>query len=197
MPVFSSNAELENFAEQFIEERLGALERDTWHCLRPPVAPFPPILLCFSTIDLLGALAAGDASQNAPTTKQSADYMQQFMNYTADQTRLLQELFRHKLVHLAQPAPVVAIHGKLVTWHPWHDELNHHLKLATLTSPQTEAVSSGLWVTVEQEFEISIVHLVKDITDSVRRPGGYLAQLRTDAALRAHFEKVISQIYGS
>lgn len=101
MSAFASTTELEFFAEHFVGERLRALEKDTQHCLKDPFAPFPAILLAFSTIDLLGALAFGDASKNAPTTRQSFDYMLQFMSYESDQVKLLQGLFRHKLVHLA------------------------------------------------------------------------------------------------
>jgi hypothetical protein len=196
MAVFASTTELETFADQFVSERLGALEKDTQHCLTTPYAPFPAILLSFSTIDLLGALAFGNASKNAPTTRQSADYMQQFMNYTADQAKLLQDLFRHKLVHLAQPQAVVSFQGKFVTWHYWHDDTSHHLKLVTLPTPRTVTVASGLSLAIEQEFEVCIDQLVQDVCDSARRPSGYLARLRTDSALRANFEKAIVQIYG-
>lgn len=115
MPVFASQSELETFAERFIKPRLEAL-KDTQHCLTPPYAPFPAILLCFSTIDLLGALAAGNAGPRAPPTAQSVAYMRCFMNYSADQAELLQKLYRHKLVHLAQPKTAVAHSGKMVTW---------------------------------------------------------------------------------
>ncbi|HJT79214.1 MAG TPA: hypothetical protein VJ739_18605 [Gemmataceae bacterium] len=196
MPVFASQAELETFAEKFVGERLGALEKDARHALAAPYAPFPAILLTFSTIDLLGALAFGDASKRAPTSQQSADYMQQFMNYTAGQAKLLQDLFRHKLVHLAQPTAVASFQGKFVSWHYWHDDASHHLKLVTLPAPRTLAVASGLTLTVEQEFEVSIGHLVNDVGDSARRPGGYLPRLKTDVTLRGNFEKAISQIYG-
>jgi hypothetical protein len=155
MPVFASTAELETYAEKFVGERLDALEKDTQHCLILPYAPFPAILLSFSTIDLLGALAAGNASKNAPTTAQSADYMRQFMNYTADQATLLQGLFRHKLVHLAQPRAVISFNGKSVSWHYWHDDASHHLNLVTLPAARTVAVASGLSLAIEQEFEFS------------------------------------------
>lgn len=196
MPVFASTSELESFAEKFIGERLEALEKDTRHCLTLPYAPFPAILLSFSTIDLLGALASGNASKSAPTSRQSSDYMQQFMSYTADQAKLLQELFRHKLVHLAQPTAAISCQGKFVTWHYWHDDTSHHLKLVTLPAARTVSIASGLSLTIEQEFGGCIEQMVKDIRDSTRPPQGYLARLKTDPALRANFEKAIAQLYG-
>jgi hypothetical protein len=196
MPVFASQSELEKFAEQFLTPRLEALEKDTTHCLTGDLAPFPAILLCVSTIDLLGALAAGDAKPRAATTEQSKDYMCGFMNYTEDQAKLLQKLFRHKLVHLAQPKAAVAHKGKMVTWRYWHDDAGQHLRLIKLPDPVTHTIASGLSVTVDHEFGPSIVHLVKDVTESVRRPGGYLSRLKAEETLRRRFETAIGQIYG-
>jgi hypothetical protein len=75
MPIFASLTELEQVAKQFTDERLSALEKDVAHCLTAPYAPFPAIVFNLSTIDLLGALVGGDASRNAPTTTQSAAYL--------------------------------------------------------------------------------------------------------------------------
>jgi hypothetical protein len=104
---FVEQKDLIRFAVDFVRERIASLEKDVQHCLSEPYAPFPALLYCFSTIDLLGAICAGDATKKAPTTRQSVDYMQRFMHYTEEQARLLQSLFRHKIVHLAQPKAVV------------------------------------------------------------------------------------------
>jgi hypothetical protein len=144
----------------------------------------------------LGALAGGNAAPGAPTTEQSKDYMCGFMNYTEDQAKLLQKLFRHKLVHLAQPKAAAAYQGKMVTWRYWHDDAVQHLQLTKLPRPVTQRITTGLSVPVDHEFGPSIAHLVKDIIESVRRPGGYLARLKIDATLRRHFEAAIGQIYG-
>jgi hypothetical protein len=61
------------------------------------------ILYRMSTIDLLGALSAGQAARKDPrtnknvdTTANSKNYMQQFMGYTDEQVSLVADLFRHK-----------------------------------------------------------------------------------------------------
>ena len=56
MKSFSDINELKNVAKSFLTERTNALYKDVVHCLTPPFAPFPAIVYCFSTIDLLGAL---------------------------------------------------------------------------------------------------------------------------------------------
>jgi hypothetical protein len=187
--------ELEQFAKQFTDERLRALEKDVAHCLTQPCAPFSAIVFNLSTIDLLGALVAGDASPNAPTTAQSAAYLEQYMNYTPDEAKLLQGLFRHKLVHLAQPKAVFRHNGKVVTWRYWHDDAGKHRQLTNFSSPVVEAVTSGLSLTIEQEFSIGITQLVREVVESVRLAGGYLDKLKGNATLQAHFATAISQIY--
>jgi hypothetical protein len=111
---FSETNELIQFARKFINNRVDSLEKDVSHCLRKPFAPFPAILYCFSTIDLLGALYAGQGAEKDPatgnkvnTTANSKRYMEKFMNYTEEQRHLLMDIFRHKLVHLAQPKAVI------------------------------------------------------------------------------------------
>lgn len=195
MPSFASQTELETFAKKFLKSRLAALEKDVKHCLKEPYAPFPAIVWCFSTIDLLGALAAGDATKNANTTQQSGDYMRSFMNYSADAVVLLQRIFRHKLVHLAEPKAVVALGTKKVTWHYDHNDPAKHLLISPIPKPKSRTISTGIALTADHVFHISIMQLVKDVTKSVRQSGGYLARLQKDAALRRCFDDAISQIY--
>jgi hypothetical protein len=97
---FPDKNELKRFARRFVKERMDSLEKDVIHCLRQPFAPFPAILYCISTIDLLGALSAGQAAKKDPITNKSVDtianskiYMQKFMGYTVDQTNLVTDLF--------------------------------------------------------------------------------------------------------
>ena len=101
--IFTEQNELIRFAEGFVTTRIEALEKDVAHCLCEPYAPFPAITYCFATVDLMGALCNGDASEKARTSPQTVDYMKRFMHYTAEQTDLLMKVFRHKIVHLAQP----------------------------------------------------------------------------------------------
>ena len=175
--------------------RVEALQKDVAHCLREPYAPFPAIVYCFSTVDLLGALCAGDASKKAPTSKQSSDYMRRFMHYTEEQTKLLMEIFRHKIVHLAQPKSVCEYSGKKVAWRYWHDNLDRHLKLTKLKEPVQLQLTSSWSISADHEFELSISHLVKDIVESVQAPGGYLHTLKSDTDLQDRFEKALLGIY--
>src|SRR4029450_1635370 len=95
------------------------LQTSVAHCLRKSLScqacgsdvdlgrhvDFPALLHCFATIDLFGALYAGDA-RSRDTTKKAAKYMREVMRYTEEQIVLLQNQWRHKLVHLAQPQMV-------------------------------------------------------------------------------------------
>jgi hypothetical protein len=195
---FGERNELIRFSKAFVAERIEALEKDVTHCLMEPYAPFPAIVYCFSTIDLLGALYAGNASEKNPSTSpQSIDYMRRFMHYTDENTKLLMKIFRHKIVHLAQPKAVSEYEGKKVAWRYWHDNGERHLKLTKLKEPVDRQLTSCWTITADYEFEISIAHLAKDVADSVREPGGYLHALTTDTDLQDRFEKALSDIYGS
>ena len=60
---FQNVMELQSYAGKFLRDRPGSLDKDVKHCLEEPFAPFLAILYCFSTIDLLGALYAGEAEK--------------------------------------------------------------------------------------------------------------------------------------
>jgi hypothetical protein len=194
---FTEQNELIDFAKEFVTTRIEALQNDVAHCLREPYAPFPAIVYCFATVDLLGALCAGDASRKANTSQQSIDYMRRFMHYTDEQTNLLMVIFRHKIVHLAQPKAVSEYNGRKVAWRYWHDNTEGHLKLTKLKEPVQLQLTSSWVVTADHEFEFSIAHLVKDIAASVHEPGGYLHTLATITDLQDRFEKALSEIYGN
>ncbi|MEJ2407506.1 MAG: hypothetical protein P8171_25230 [Candidatus Thiodiazotropha sp.] len=192
---FTEQNELIRFASEFVTARVEALQKDVAHCLQEPYAPFPAIVYCFSTVDLLGALYAGDASKKAHTSKQTSDYMRRFMHYTDEQTKLLMEIFRHKIVHLAQPKAVSEYSGKKVAWRYWHDNADRHLKLTKLKELVQLQLTSSWSISADHEFEFSISHLVKDIVESVQAPGGYLHTLKLDTNLQDRFEKALLGIY--
>ena len=74
--VFEDDIELMHFAEEFIvKDRLTSLENDVNRCLptakieATEYAPFPALMYCFSIVDLLGSLYAGNArSRKTPFT---------------------------------------------------------------------------------------------------------------------------------
>lgn len=193
---FADDNELIRFAKGFLEGRVDSLQKDVAHCLQPPFAPFPAIAYCFATIDLMGALASGNAKKKGsdPTGRAKA-YMEKYMFYPSDRQKLLMDIFRHKVVHLAQPNPVCDFAGKQVTWKYHHDNATRHLKLQKLEKPVPFEVTSTLTLNIEYLFEISLVHFAKDIRDSVIEPGGYLNTLKTDAALRQNFDLAIGDIF--
>jgi len=201
MKLFSDPNEVIKFSRVFIKERINSLEKDVQDCLlenNSPIqyAPFPALLYCFSTIDLLGSLIEGDASRKADTTNNSKKYMRWFMNYTIEQTNLLIDIFRHKLVHLAQPKPVYTDNqGKKVTWIYHHDDVEKHLKIEEVNL--SVSITSTYSIQITHQFNISIMQFMFDIIDSVKRSNGYLNALMTTPDLQSNFISAIEQIYQS
>jgi hypothetical protein len=110
------------------------------HCIQPPYAPFPAILYCVATIDLLGALCYGIKGS---TSGHMRDYMKNFIGYTDSQSTLFMMIFRHKLVHLAQPRTVFIRNNKTVTWQYVHENTPDHLMLKDLPKDNKKWVKSG------------------------------------------------------
>lgn len=200
MPLFYDQGNLLQCAKGFVLARVESLEKDVRHCLfqhgPDAPAPFPALLYCFSTIDLLGALYCGNACDRAPTSDQSKAYMMDFMGYTPEQADRLQKMFRHKLVHLAQPNPVFKHASMRISWAYYHECADRHLWLQKLANKeQIPLRQTEKYTEVDHIFHIGIFDLVRDIKDSMEGPDGYLATLEKDEKLRNNFDKAISQIY--
>jgi hypothetical protein len=88
--VFEDDIDLMHFAEEFIvKDRLTSLENDVNRCLpsakieAAAYAPFPALMYCFSIVDLLGSLYAGNA-RSGNTTDNAARYMEKYLNYSKE-----------------------------------------------------------------------------------------------------------------
>lgn len=174
-----------NSIMKFITIKMDSLQKDVIHCLQPPFAPMPAILWCVSCVDLLGALHAGQASDKADHSANSRKYMEWFMNYTTEQAELILKVFRHKLVHLAEPGPLSTYKCKTVGWQYDHeyilDDHEYILDHLTLLNLQGQTITKlGLVEHVDQVFTLGITQFMQDIRCSVFKPGGYLDELKTD-----------------
>lgn len=198
---FTNKTELLSHAKTFVSNRVNSLESDATHCIPADpqdkrIAPFPIVLYCFSTIDLLGALVAGRTDENAPTPSQSKEYMRRFMTYSPTDADILIDLFRHKLVHLAQPGPMIRRNSEVISWRYYHDDSHFHLKKLPAQGKKVHANSDWI-IPVTHEFHISIIDFVKDIKNSTtKKPKGYLEMLKQKPLLRQNYENAINQIYG-
>ncbi len=200
---FPDPHELKRFAINFIRTRLESMKKDVDHCLSGKLAPFPAVLYCLSTLDLLGALYSGQAKKRDPVTHKSVDtktnskkYMIELMNYTEEQATLIIEIFRHKLVHLAQPNPVFSYNGRTISWVYYHANPEKHLLLEDFPPGTAFIVKSDWKITVNQCFNISISQLVQDIVNSVENHGGLLDKLENDSiVVQTHVKKAIEEIY--
>lgn len=159
-----------------------------------------------SSIDLLGALYAGRAYMAAPTTQrskkysttqQSKKYKIDFMQYNEEQSTLLQCIFRHKLVHLAEPLlSVIEYKSRLIAWKYNHYNIvNHLIFVPAITTNNKIQIAANWEIQFDEIFEISILGLAKDIINSVYKTNGYIESLQKDNALQSHFENAIEDIH--
>jgi hypothetical protein len=201
-PVFSNASELVNFADKFIlKERLPSLKKDVEACLKEECA-FPALLYCFANIDLLGALYKGYATNTSQTRGNFNEYVCRFMrnggqhSYTRDQAELLQDIFRHKIVHLAQPKLIINRKPRKIGWVYVQPDTSDHLEIVR-TGTLRNKLLAPYDMYYDHLFIISITRLVNDIVDSViRTPDGYFPRLKTGyRKMQTNFSNAIEQIY--
>lgn len=204
---FANQHDLLNHAKDFIKTRMDALKKDIDHCIKTqPYAPFPALIYCFSNIDLLGALYTGRADKAAPTTQrskkysttqQSKKYMKDFMGYNEEKSTLLQCIFRHKLVHLAEPLlSVIEYKSRLIAWKYNHYNTVNHLIFVPASTANNKIQITANWdIHFDEVFEISILGLANDIINSVYKANGYIESLQKNNNLQSHFENAIEDIH--
>lgn len=202
--VFEDSHSLVEYAQKFLAERLTSLQKDVRECLKSDCA-FPALLYCFSNIDLLGALYYGCASEGSKSKGNFKEYMIKFMKnnstglrkaYTNEQADLFLDIYRHKVVHLAQPKLVVENNGRLIGWRYEPSSTSKHLTLEMGLKILITNILTPMPIFYDHIFVISIPQLVNDIVDSVTRPDGYLRKLQSGYKLmQPCFDEAIYQIY--
>jgi hypothetical protein len=201
--------EIGNLAAWFIEDvRLKSLEYDVNRCLRKTKksgahSPFPALLNCLSTIDLLGSLFKGDTTLCA-STKNAKNYISTFMGYGPDETELLWKyLIRHKLVHLAMPQTAVKYNAKMtnykdktISWNLHEQDISKHLTIIWNKENIIIGKNSNGKIKIDGKFVLNIKKLKEDIINSIRKtPDGYLARLKRDNSIQDKFMTAINEIY--
>ena len=173
--MFTTSQELINFAKRFLGERLCSLHKDVEICIAKTL-PFPALLYCFATIDLLGSLYEGDATgdtrtygKQVGTTTKARKYMIEFMKYPEYESKLLQDQFRHKIVHLAQPQAVIldGKNNRKIGWMLYNRYEGKHILLEKLSSPQSVVTLTPRPLVVDHLFAVSIEKMAYDIEESV------------------------------
>jgi hypothetical protein len=151
------------------------------------------LLYCFSIIDLLGAIFSGNA-RSGNTAENSSKYMKKYFDRTDEKLRLLQKMYRHKIVHLSQPKPAMLYNGELLAWEHNEDNPSKHL---TIEHSEGDIDIFGISkIHCQGKFIVSIRILKDDIKRSViKSPGGYLADLKNNEELQSKFVTTINQIY--
>jgi hypothetical protein len=203
--IFKDPSQLITFARDFIvSDRLNSLENDVARCLpqkkinneEPDPAPFPALMYCFSIIDLLGALYAGNA-RSRKTIENARKCIESFLKYPQD--KLLWQIYRHKLVHLSQPKYAMLHEQKILGWRHNENERYNHLKIVfeeKIVNILPNDMIKVAKLHYDGYYNISIHMLKDDIMDSVtRQPDGYLENLSDSRDLQSKFVTAINQIY--
>ena len=195
---FANPQDLLEHAKDFIDRKMSSLKNDVSRYVKTePYTQYPTLIYCFCNIDLLGALYAGKAGKNVNTTQQSKNYMKRFMGYSELQSTLLQCIFRHKLIHVAEPLlSVIEYESRRIAWQYNHyNVVNHLIFVPTTTTNNNIQIAPNWNIEFDEIFEISILGLAEDIEKSVYKNGGYLQMLEKDASLQSHFEEAVKNIH--
>jgi len=201
----TSDVDVEKFARKFLDEHVERFRKDIAICLRPDEngshAYFPALITCIAFAQLLSGLYAGNLGGDG--LKKLKDYASDFMDrnaYDADHLKILYEMFRHKVAHLAQPYAVFDTKTKfprqprrLITWTVEEGGQKPAVEIVPETSPQQILRAVTPWpVHYDHRAVVRIESLASDISKSVPR---YLQRLETDDSACDRFKACMKDFY--
>jgi hypothetical protein len=120
------------------------------------------------------------------------------MCYATENATILLDSFRHKLVHLAQPSPVIRYGSEAIAWKYHHNDRQFHLKKFPLAQDrEIDGLRLDWHISVTHEFHISIMDSVIDINDSTTRPNHYLNLLNCFQDCIVHFTSTLIECWST
>lgn len=160
-------------AKNLFRERIESLKSDFKICRQG--AFFPIVMYAFATIDYFSSFWAGwnkkrDRDQNQ--TQRIADFMKKYLDYPEKSSKIAIEIFRHKLMHTAEP--------RLITWEEgkekyyWEIDLDFKSEHFLL---QKVADDPNNLEYIHYKFLISVSYLIFAIETAVFGPCGYFYDL--------------------
>src|SRR3954468_10663674 len=95
----------------------------------------------------------------------ASNYMEDFMGYDEEQSTLLQCIFRHKLVHLAEPLlSVIEYKSRRIVWqYNYYNMVNHLIFVPATTTNNNIQIAPNWNIEFDEIFEISILGLAEDV----------------------------------
>lgn len=121
------------------------------------------------------------------------------MKYPEYESTLLQDQFRHKNVHLAQPKAVIfdIKNNRMIGLMLYNGYEGKHMLLEKLPSAQPVITLTPYSMRVDHLFIVSVEKMVQDIETSINQASyGYLERLKkNENNLQLKFDTAIKQIY--
>ncbi len=149
-------------------------------CLNSKIeeAPYLALMYCFATVDLMGAYLTGRFNERKETDN-AFQFINKYIGYSREQTLLLQEIYRHKLVHTGLPTSFFKHNEEVFTWTIHYDNRNFHLKI-------TENGQARC-------FNISIRDFGQDLINGMIK---YLDELEVNDCLKQKYKKTLHELWG-
>ncbi len=193
------------FATIFIRRRLKGFKKDINICLTADQngdhAYMPGLMTCFSLLDLLSGLYAGQVQGH--NHRHLIEFLKRFKpnRYDDYDLTVLYVAFRHKLAHLSHPYFVLNTKSEkllkerkmLLTWEISSDASESPIRIERYPKPQSIRTQPVPWrMSYDHRFYISVRTLADDALASAT---AYVAALKDDSKIRGNFRVCMESFY--
>jgi len=197
-----SRKQVAECANKFLDNRMETFQKDIERCLmegcKVDPAYFPALMTCIAFTEFISGLYAGNLGSRNGLVKLEK-YSKRFLPSHYDKLRLkiLYDIFRHKLAHLAYPHVVTKLAEKRrrrrITWDVHANGSKPAIEIHDLTAPEYLKPVFLPWkVPYDCIVTIGLRAFYNDIKQSVAK---YLDALRSDHEMQDNFAKCIKIIF--
>lgn len=198
-----SGDQVVEYANRFIANRMETFQKDIERCLtedcKVEQAYFPALMTCIAFTEFMSGLYAGNLESGNDLAKLEK-YAREFLPpyYDKLNLKILYEMFRHKIAHLAYPNLVTILiengRQRRITWDVHANEPKPPIATNDEDTPKylTGVVVPPWWkVPYDCVVIIGLRAFYNDIKQSVAT---YLNELKSDPEMQVNFVKCIKDI---
>lgn len=175
-------------AKNMFTERLKSLQNDAIRAFTDikeiAPAPFPIAMYTFATIDYFSSFWRGwnqHSPQGQNQTKRIVDFLEEFLEYPREESFIAVNIWRHKLIHTAEPRIV--------------KDKNSNKRYGWLIGPRLE----NHWELQENHSDyyvinIGIFNLIDDLKEGIFGRNGYFNKLKSSSDLQRNWKNMMDEI---
>lgn len=191
------NPQLNNIKDWFTR-KIESLEKDSYraftdkieftHTLGKSAAPFPIVLFCMSILDFFSAAYFGYSDGRGDRnklnqTERMVKFLNKYLGYAEDVSRIALDIFRHKLVHLGEPHVPSGRTDNIIGW-----------EISSVQADRNNWTIYTCNLKGDKIVRFGVNNFIRDLKNGILGQNGYFQDLINDESLQNNYLSFYNEI---